>query len=107
MSQRPMETLREAIARLERRGFEQAFRALPDGRLGRSGGPALDPESLVIDEVVRFEGESNPEDEAVLFALRSPDGDLRGTFVASYGPAMDASSVAVIERLTPHMEKGA
>jgi hypothetical protein len=105
MNARPMETLREAIARLERRGFESAFRPLPDGRLEYEHRETLDPESLVIDEVVRFEGESNPEDEAVLFALRTPDGRIRGTFTATYGPAMDAASVAVIERLTPDMRE--
>ena len=96
-----METLRQALARLEQQGFVRALRPCADGRLEYGQGQRLEPESLVIEEVVRFEGESNPEDQAVLYALRSADGSVRGTFSTSYGPGMDPASVAVIERLPP------
>lgn len=105
MNERPMETLREAIARLERRGFERSFRPLPDGRLELGPDEALDPAALVVDEVVRFEGESDPDDEAVLFALRSRDGRIRGTFVATFGTATDPACAAVMERMAPHTRR--
>ncbi len=66
-----METLREAIARLEQRGFRQAFRATSDGKLYVTGESSLAPEELIVEETVRFEGESDPGDESVLFALRT------------------------------------
>ena len=48
----------------------------------------------IVDEIVRFEGESDPDDEAVLFALRSRDDKARGTFVAAdegtYAAQVDA-----------------
>lgn len=94
-----METLREAIARLERRGFDRAFQATADGQLRAEGEPPRPPEKLIVEETVRFEGESNPGDEAVLFALRSPDDRVRGTFVASYGTQMDPDCAAAIQRL--------
>jgi hypothetical protein len=101
-----METLREALARLERRGFRRAFRATPDGELEVAGEPALAPETLVVEETVRFEGESNPEDEAVLLALRSRDGRIRGTFVATYGPQMEPACAEVMHRLAPDPNRG-
>jgi hypothetical protein len=101
MTRRGMETLREALARLERRGFEKAFRATSEGELEIPGEPPLSPETLVVEETVRFEGESDPEDEAVLFALRSRDGRLRGTFVATYGPQTDPACGEVMRRLPP------
>jgi len=96
-----METLREALARLEARGFQQAFRATPEGELEAAGEPPILPETLVIEETVRFEGDSDPEDQAVLFALRSRDGRVRGTFVAGYGPQVEPACAAVMHRLAP------
>jgi hypothetical protein len=94
-----METLRAAIARLEGAGYTEALRAHPGGFRELQTGRIHPPESMIVDEVVRFEGESDPEDEAVLFALRSQDGSLRATFVATYGPSADPVSAPLIRRL--------
>lgn len=96
-----METLREALARLERDGFGRAFRATREGALEAPGVAPLAPESLVVEETVRFEGESDPQDEAVLFALRTRDDRVRGTFLASFGPHVEPDCAAVIQRLAP------
>ena len=94
-----METLSEAIARLESEGFRDSFR--PEG--GRLWAAAAErffaPEALIVEEVVRFEGESDPGDEAILFALRSRTGDVHGTFSAGFGPASDAASADLVRRL--------
>ena len=100
MTNERMETLREAMARLESAGFERAFRPTRDGLLELDGEGPIPPEDLVVEEVVRFEGRSDPEDQAVLFALRSQDGHLRGTFSASYGTQVDPDSAAVIQGLS-------
>lgn len=102
-----METLREAIARLERRGFERAFRATSGGELQATGSEPVAPEQLVVEETVRFEGSSDPEDESVLFAVRSRDGRVRGTFTASYGTQMDPDVVAALQRLGSEERKQA
>jgi hypothetical protein len=94
-----METLSEALARLEQRGFVDAFRARPGGLLQRGADEPMPPEELIVEEIVRFEGVSDPEDEAVLFALRSRDGRIRGTFAAAYGAQMDRDNAAVMHRL--------
>lgn len=92
-----METLQQAIRRLEGEGFTTSLLALSGGRIGTRE-RSYAPRDLVVEAVVRFEGLSDPEDEAVLFALRAPDG-LRGTFVAAYGPQMEPDTVAVVEGL--------
>lgn len=103
-----METMQQAIERLEALGFTSVFRALPGGRLGRratreKAEASFPAQDLTVEQIVRFEGESDPGDEAVLFALSTPD-DERGLFVASYGPQMEAASVAVIEKLDARIE---
>ena len=94
-----METLRDAIARLERAGYTDALAPRAEGLVDLQTGQTLAPEAFAVDEIVRFEGESDPEDEAVLFALRSRDDRVRATFVASYGPFADPVSGMLIRRL--------
>jgi len=94
-----METLDVAITRLERAGYVDALRASADGFLAVRTGRIHPPETLIVDEIVRFEGESDPADEAVLFALRSRDQSMRATFVATYGPSADPVGGSLIKRL--------
>jgi hypothetical protein len=81
-----VETLSEAIARLRARGFIRDFTAVPGGRLRcEECGQEFDPSKVHIDEIVRFEGESDPGDESILYALSGPCGHL-GLYSAAYGP---------------------
>jgi len=66
-----METMLEATARLRAAGYGENWIA-EDGKLRCFTCTATyKPESVTVDEVVRFEGPSDPGDEAILFALRS------------------------------------
>lgn len=94
-----METLGEAMARLEGLGFRDGFHPRPGGLLASGDGVAHAPEELVVEEVVRFEGTSDPEDEAILFALRTRDDAVRGTFVTAYGTSADPDGAAAMRRL--------
>jgi len=94
-----MDTLSQAVERLTAAGYTDDFRA-EEGGLRAVGSDCLhDPGDLEIDEVLRFEGESNPEDQSTLFALRCPEHDRRGTYVVAYGPAMPPLDVKVVQRL--------
>jgi len=93
------EALSEAIKRLSDRGFTHDLRA-EHGRLrDLATGESHDPEFLVIDELVRFEGESDPDEQAVLFALRTPRGTPLGTYSAVFGAAMPPEDGEVIRNL--------
>ncbi len=93
------ESLSDAIQRLHNRGFTHGLRA-EGGRLhDLVTGEFFDPEILIIDEVVRFEGESDPDEQAVLFALCSPQGGALGTYSAVFGPSMPAVDGDVVRRL--------
>jgi hypothetical protein len=94
-----METLSGAIRRLERAGFSGSFRARPDGLLALEANRLYAPEDLVVEEIVRFEGDSDPEEQAVLFALSSRDGRARGTFIATYGVFADPTAAEIMRRL--------
>lgn len=94
-----LETMTAAVERLARAGFDESFQARNGKLFALKGGQLYEPEDLLVREIVRFEGESDPGDSTVLFALRSGDGRIRGTFVAGYGTAADPESAAVVSRL--------
>lgn len=97
-----METLSEAIARLEAEGFRDAFRPEAGRLWAEAARRFFAPETLVVEEVVRFEGPSDPGDAAILFALRSPDGAVLGTFSTSYGVHADPGSIEIVRSLSRH-----
>ena len=96
-----METLVEAMKRLRSSGYTHDFIASDDGNLAcRACGTTQAPEHIEIRETVRFEGDSNPDDEAILFALACCDGGL-GQYSAAFGPGTAPADVKALQRLTP------
>ncbi len=93
-----METISAAMARLRAAGYQGDWRAVDGHLVCDVCGTMHDPADVTIEEVVRFEGDSNPDDEAVLFALSAPCGD-RGLYAAPYGPDVSADDVTVIRAL--------
>jgi hypothetical protein len=94
-----METLSEAIARLRGKGFEHDYSASVTGNL-RCGecGAEIDPNLMKIEEIVRFEGISDPGDESILFALSGTCGHS-GLYSAPYGSDATPEDAAVVAAL--------
>ena len=90
----------DAIAALRERGFDADFSVTPEAHL-RCGVCGLDhsPEDAVIEATYRFEGASNPDDEAVVFGLRCRRCGVAGVLVAAYGPSASAEEAAVVTAL--------
>ena len=95
----PEITMIDAIARLRADGFTHDFSA-HDGRL-RCGscGAELDPADVEVVVSYRFEGESDPDDEAAVFGVRCVDCDVTGVYVVAYGPSMSADDALVVSKL--------
>jgi len=100
-----METLSQAVERLTAAGYRDDFRAEGGGLRAVGTGCIHDPEALVIEEVLRFEGSSDPQDEATLFALHCTTHDVRGTYVVAYGPTTDTLDAEMVRRLTDGRKK--
>jgi hypothetical protein len=94
-----METLSDATRRLQDAGYGVNWYADDTGLLVcQECQLELDPAEAVIHEVVRFEGPSDPGDEAILFAVQGP-GDHRGLYSVTYGPYMPAGDSTVVRAL--------
>lgn len=91
-----MGTLTDAIERLQADGFTGNWFATDDHLLRCSeSGEDADPSTVTIEHTLRFEGQSDPDDEVILFALSEPGG-RRGLYSAQYGASMPAEDAAVI-----------
>jgi hypothetical protein len=94
-----MATVTDATRRLQADGYTGNWYADDHGRLvcGECGAE-FDPAEVTVDEVLRFEGQSDPDDEMIVFAVRGPCGH-RGVFSAAYGHYMSPEDAAVIAKL--------
>ena len=88
------ETLSEALQDLKRRGYREDLNLKPDCLECPALALRLHPEDFVIDEYYRFEGESNPDDNSIVYAISSNMG-VKGALVDAYG--------IYAENLTPEM----
>ena len=71
-------TMSEAISRLERAGCGGSFMTEEGGLRCQACGGWHPAGEVGIDEIVRFEGDSDPADEAVLFALDCGHCEAKG-----------------------------
>ena len=96
----PPESMTEAIARLDKLGYRETFRGEASGKLrALSNHDVYDAHDFHIDEVVRFEGDTNLEDESVIFALRHIKSDLKGTYTIAYSTNMQSEDLDVMQAL--------
>jgi hypothetical protein len=94
-----METLSEALKRLEAAGYTDDFRAESGGLRGRTSPEAHPPEAFRVDEIVRFEGDSDPSEESAVLALTLEADGTKGTYTVTYGSMMDPLDAVMMERL--------
>lgn len=95
-----MDTLLDATRRLRADGFDIDFSATGVGRLRCVGcGVDHDPAAMEVVEVVRYEGASDPGDQAILLALRGECGH-RGLYSSAYGADTAEADVLALHRLS-------
>lgn len=58
----------------------------------------LNAEDFEIREVYRYEGSTDPADEAAVYAIESKDG-LKGVLVTGYGISYDSFSKLILSKL--------
>jgi hypothetical protein len=91
------DTVSEAVSGLRGRGFTIDFDAQFDCLECKDH--KLRPDEFEIAEVYRFEGNSDPADEAIVYGIESKHG-LKGILVNGYGPSSDELSDEMVRKLT-------
>jgi hypothetical protein len=91
------DTVSNAIAALRQQGFTIDFNLDGDYLLCDTDKIHVNDFSIV--DIYRYEGNSDPSDEAAVYAIESTSG-LKGVLVTSYGPYSDALSTGMLEKLS-------
>ncbi len=96
------DNLVDALNGLKRRGFTTDFNIAFDKITCASTGKCLNASEFEITEHYRFEGESNPDDSSVIYAIEAKDGSLKGILVNAYSIYSDSMSAEMIKKLVVH-----
>ena len=94
-----LETVTDALTRLRADGYTADFSATAQGDLACEGcSLTMHPTDVQVDQTLRFEGDTNPDDQDILFAIQCACG-CKGTYSAAYGPATPPDDAAVLRQL--------
>jgi hypothetical protein len=93
------DTVTEAVTLLEADGYTGEFRERGNELVcGRCGTPHSMTDGLV-ERFYRFEGPSDPADEAIVIGVRCKVCGARATLVSPFGPDADPDTLAHLRRL--------
>ncbi len=100
------ETVSEAINGLAKRGYTTDFEILKEKEclVCHKTSSQLSPDEFEIDETYRFEGNTDPADEMIVFAISSVKHNIKGIVVNAYGMYSDSFASKIIERLHHHLK---
>jgi hypothetical protein len=92
------DTVTEAVNDLKRRGYTIDFNVEFDRIVCHETPISLLPAEFEIVEVHRYEGNSDPDDEEVVYAIESKHGQ-KGILVDAFGLYADEVSTELLEKL--------
>ena len=96
------DTLSGQISILRSAGYTEDFNLKEDSLECRDGDYKLLHDQFNVDEVFRFEGDSDPADEAILYAISSDHYPLKGILVNGYGIYTDKITDQMVKKLHMH-----
>jgi hypothetical protein len=93
-----LNTMVDCVNSLVLQGFSEDFKAREAGLESLSTKRMYHPDEVKILNFYRFEGESDPADNSILYAIETTDGK-RGTLVDAYGPYADSKVTKFINQV--------
>ncbi len=92
-------TLSETINELRKQGYTEDFNLQQNCLECRNGEFKVFADEFKVDKYFRFEGESNPSDSAILYAISSDSKKLKGVLVNAYGIYSEPMTDELLEKL--------
>lgn len=101
MKRKNYDTVTEAMADLKNLGYTIDFSILVDKEclICHQTATVLSPEDFEIDCFYRFEGDSDPGDEMIVYAISSNKTSSKGIVVSAFGVYADIISSAIVKKL--------
>ena len=96
------ETVTDAINALKKQGYTEDLNLKENSIEDNKGRHKLSPADFKIDKFFRFEGDSEPDEEAIVYAISSEKYNLKGVLVNAFGIYSDGMANDLIEKLKAH-----
>ncbi len=84
-------TVSKALTELGEKGYSIDYNLQEDKIINS-------PQDFTIEEIYRYEGDTDPSDEATVYGIKSSSGE-KGTFVAGLGADSEKSATMVLNEL--------
>ncbi|QHL87491.1 phosphoribosylpyrophosphate synthetase [Nibribacter ruber] len=94
-----MTSVSQVLNHLKTEGYTQDFNLSDTCLVCHGNSLQLFPDEFVVDKHYRFEGDTDPGDEAVVYAISSEKHQVKGTLVNAYGIYSDAASDELVKAL--------
>lgn len=92
-------TVTEAVAFLHEQGYTDEVELEGPNFVCERTSLSYALAEVIVDHTFRFEGDSDPADEAIVLGLRYPESDIRATLVSAYGRDADPATAEFFRRL--------
>ena len=93
------DTLVEAINGLKKQGYTEDFNLKQNCIECRNGDYKIFHDEFHIDKFFRFEGNTDPADESIVYAISSPKYKLKGVLVNGYGTSSESLTNEMLDKL--------
>jgi hypothetical protein len=92
-------TLSETMNELRKEGYTEDFNLKQNCLECRNGQFKVFADEFQVDKFFRFEGDSNPSDSAILYAISSNTHQLKGVLVNAYGIYSEPVTDEMLQKL--------
>lgn len=96
---KPYVTLSETLNDLRKQGYVEDFNLQQNCLECRNGQFKVFADEFKVDKYYRFEGDSNPSDAAILYAISSDKHQLKGVLVNAYGIYSEPVTDEMLQKL--------
>lgn len=93
-----MNTLSSCVNKVVKDGYVDNFKVTPSGLFSYAKEKYYRPDQVTVINFYRFEGQSDPADNAILYVIETEDG-CKGTIIDAYGPYSDAKLTAFMKEV--------
>ena len=94
-----MNTLSEVMNKLKVQGYESDLNLKGNCLICAGTDLQIYPEDFQVDQIYRFEGTSDPGDEAIVYAISSEKHKVKGVLVNGYGIYTDEATDEMMKAL--------
>ena len=94
-----MTTLSAVLNDLKQQGYTTDFNLMDNCLQCHGNSLKIHPDEFVVDRHYRFEGDTDPGDQAIVYAISSTKHNIKGTLVNGYGIYSDDMASEMIAAL--------